>query len=156
MDFRHYKKMFNDKVPQWVNGTVFEGISLGEGYRYIYDSQRNGYGGYRPVNLYLLNDNDPSVFCCIVDQNGYINHFPGVLEGSWRDELEIPFEKKTRFNFGIYRFKEGKAQVAWTLQPDGRYFEDEDGFGAEHFDEITLHSYIDKSGNFLCPFSMDS
>ena len=155
MDFTHYSSLFNDDVPHWVTGTVFEGIKLGDGYRYIYDSQRNGYGGYRPVNLYLLRDSDPAFVCCIVDKEGYINRFPGVIEGRWKDELEMPFDMKARFSFRIYKFKDGRAQVAWTLQPDGRYFEDEDGFGAEHCDEITLCSYIDNNGNFLCPFSKE-
>ena len=155
MDFTHYSSLFHEEVPRWVNGTVFEGISLGEGYRYIYDSQRNGYGGYRPVNLYLLNDNDPGFACCIVNKHGCIMRFPGITDGPWRAGLEIPFDEKPKFNFSIYRFTDGKAQVSWTLQPDGRYFEDEDGFGAEPFCEITLHSYIDKCGNFLCPFSIN-
>jgi len=152
MDFTHLKRLFFPNVPQWVSGTVFSGIELGDGYRYIYDSVSNGYGGYRSVNLYLLNDNDPTFARCIVNEHGYIKNSPGIIEGDWKNELEMPFDGKVRFSFRIYRFKEGKAQVEWTLQPDGRYFEDEDGFGAEHCSEISLCSYMDKEGNFLCPF----
>ena len=72
MDFTHLKSLFSTNVPQWVSGTVFSGIELGDGYRYIYDSVSNGYGGYRSVNLYLLNDNDPAFARCIVNEQGYI------------------------------------------------------------------------------------
>jgi hypothetical protein len=48
--------------------------------------------------------------------------------------------------------EDGKAEVEWVLQPDGRYFEDEDGFGAENCEEITLYSYLDTNGVFTEPF----
>jgi len=50
--------------------------------------------------------------------------------------------------------KKFKDSVEWTLQPDGRYFEDEDGFGAENCEEITLYSYIDTNGIFTEPFKL--
>ena len=56
------------------------------------------------------------------------------------------------FRFWIYEYKDGKASVEWTLQPDGGYFEDEDGFGGENCEEITLCSHIDTNGIFTEPF----
>lgn len=110
-------------------------------------------GGYRMVDVYLLKTDDPSFKRCIVNKSGEIENFPGIEHGEWEKDLEIPLiGTKTQFRFWIYAFKDGKASVEWTLQPDGRYFADEDGFGWEHFDEITLYSSIDTDGYFTEPF----
>lgn len=56
------------------------------------------------------------------------------------------------YHFGINEFKEGVAYVSWTLQPDGRYYADEDGFGMEDDDEIDFYAFIDRQANILIPF----
>lgn len=127
-------------------------FKLGDGFYFEFDEVFNGYGGYRMINVYLLKIDEPSFKRCIVDGNGIIENFPGIEEGGWTKELEYPLSNKTQFRFWIYAFKDGKASVAWTLQPDGRYYEDEDGFGGENCEEITLYSYIDTNGIFTEPF----
>ena len=127
-------------------------FKLGEGYYYEFDEVPNGMGGYRKANVYLLNVDDPSFKRCIVNGSGRIQNFPGVVKGDWIKELEYPLDGKTRFRFAIYPYKDGRASVEWTLQPDGRYFEDEDGFGAEHLEEVILYSYLDLNGRFTEPF----
>ncbi len=126
--------------------------SLGDEKFFVCRETSNGFGGYRMIDLYLLKESDRSFCCCIIDSNGKICNFPGFVEGAWKRELEYPLDNKVRFAFWLYGFKDGTATVSWTLQPDGRYFEDEDGFGAEKFCEITLYSSIDENGNFICPF----
>ena len=125
---------------------------LGDGFYFEFDQVSNGLGGYRMINVYLLNVNDPSFQRCIVDRNSTIVNFPGIVEGDWKKNLEYPLSNRTQFRFWIYTFKDGKATVEWTLQPDGRYFEDEDGFGAEDCIEITLYSSLDTNGAFTEPF----
>lgn len=61
-------------------------------------------------------------------------------------ELHAPY------HFGINEFNDGIACVSWTLEPDGRYYADEDGFGMEDDDEITIYAFIDRSANILIPF----
>lgn len=110
-------------------------------------------GGYRMTDVYLLKIDDPSFKRCIVDKSGEIQNPLGIEDGEWKKELTIPLVgMKTQFRFWIYAYKDGKATVEWTLQPDGRYFADEDGFGWEKFDEITLFSCIDTNGLFTEPF----
>ena len=127
---------------------------LGDGYYWEWKDVYNGYGGYRHADVCLLNVNDPTFRRCIVDGNGNIQSFPGFEKGPWVKDLQFPLDRMVRFVFTIYGYKDGKALVSWTIQPDGRYFEDEDGFGAEHFDEICLYSYLDKEGKFTKPFSI--
>lgn len=127
-------------------------FKLGNGFYFEFDEVSNGMGGYRMINVYLLKLDDPTFNRCIVDESGMIENFPGVVDGDWKKELEFPLGRKTQFRFWIYEYKDGKAAVEWTLQPDGRYFEDEDGFGAENCEAITLWSYIDTKGFFTEPF----
>lgn len=125
---------------------------LGEGFYQEYEAVPNGMGGYRMINVYLLKTDDPSFKRCIVNKSGMFENFPGIVDGDWKNELEYPLDEKILFGFSIHGFKDGKASVEWTLQPDGRYFEDEDGFGGENCREITLYSYIDTNGSFTEPF----
>lgn len=52
----------------------------------------------------------------------------------------------------IYRFENGVAEVSWQLNPDGRYFMDDDGYGMTCDDEITIYGYIDRQGKVLVKF----
>ena len=46
--------------------------------------------------------------------------------------------------------------MLWEIQPDGRYWADGDGFGAESDYEIQLYSYLDVQGKFTAPFRIYS
>lgn len=56
------------------------------------------------------------------------------------------------YGFEIETFKNGIALVWWTLYPDGRYFEDEDGFGGEACNETTVYAFMDTLGRLVIPF----
>jgi len=127
-------------------------FKLGNGFYFEFDQVYNGYGGYRMTNVYLLKTDNPAFRRCIVDGEGKIQNFPGFKEGEWRKDLEFPLDHMVRFRFWIGQYKDGKASVSWTLQPDGRYFEDDDGFGAESCEEVSLYSYLDEDGKFTEPF----
>lgn len=52
---------------------------------------------------------------------------------------------------------EGKgAFILWRVQPDGRYYSDDDGFGAERQDEVELYAYTDDEGNNIGSFRIYS
>ena len=128
-------------------------FKLGNDFYWEFDEVSNGYGGYKTVNAYLLKTDDPSFRRCIVNQAGYIQNFPGFKDRSWETALEIPSgAERVIFAFWISPYQDGKARVRWLIQPDGRYFEDEDGYGAEHCDEIEVYSYLDEEGKFTEPF----
>ena len=127
-------------------------FQLGEGFYFTFAQVSNGYGGYRMINV-CLRKTDDAAFCrVIIDRAGRIVRFPGIRKGSWTKDLEYPLDRRVRFSFWIGGFQGGRACVSWTLQPDGRYFEDEDGFGAEHCQEITVYSWLDTDGRFTVPF----
>ena len=146
------QKLFRKSQGEHLSEYKEPRFKLGKGYYVEFDEVTNGMGGYRKINVRLLNIDDPSFHRCIVDGSGRIQNFPGIKDGDWKKELEFPLDHKVRFGFWIGGFQDGKALVSWTLQPDGRYFEDDDGFGGEDCEEITLYSYLNENGEFTEPF----
>ena len=44
--------------------------------------------------------------------------------------------------------------MIWQVQPDGMYWQDEDGYGMTPDEEILLYSFIDENGRFTEPFKL--
>lgn len=55
----------------------------------------------------------------------------------------------------IYGFHNGVSKVEWQLNPDGRYFMDEDGFGMTDDEEIAIYGKIDSNGRIVEKFKYD-
>ncbi len=53
----------------------------------------------------------------------------------------------------IYGFNNGVAEVEWQLNPDGRYYMDDEGFGMTNDEEISLWGKIDRTGKVVEPFT---
>ena len=84
-----------------------------------------------------------------------VNVHAGDIDFEKVNKLENPQNAHTltaEYNFLIWNFTNGVALVEWTLYPDGRFFEDENGFGGESCNETTIFGYIDTLGNVLIPF----
>lgn len=76
---------------------------------------------------------------------------------NWEDSTIKTYENSVRglwssYYLGGSDFKNGVALVSWTILPDGGYFADENGFGAEDNEEVNIHCYIDKKGKVIIPF----
>ena len=52
----------------------------------------------------------------------------------------------------VYGFHDGIAEVQWQINPDGRYYMDDDGFGMTDDEEISLWGKIDRAGNVVEKF----
>ena len=62
-------------------------------------------------------------------------------------------EMSAQFPTFIREFRKGVAEVSWQLNPDGRYYMDDDGFGMTSDDEeITVYGFIDSEMNVLVKF----
>lgn len=96
----------------------------------------------------------------IIDNDGCICDFPGFdiseedkrrLERSLEDgKLPVPV---VHFRTEFYsRKSDDRFLMIWEVQPDGRYWEDEDGFGGTSDPEVRLYSHIDELGRFTEPF----
>lgn len=93
----------------------------------------------------------------IIDKDGNIQNFPGV---EYTDVLNTELGKGTikpivKYEASFKKIDENFIMV-WTVRPDGRYWMDSWGFGAEDYESLTLYTYIDASGNFTMPFKLYS
>ena len=68
--------------------------------------------------------------------------------GAQRNAVEL----RAKYYFGVNSFEDGVASVDWTLEPDGRYYADEYGYGMTDDEEISFHAFIDRAGHILVPF----
>jgi len=90
----------------------------------------------------------------VVDKFGNIQHFPGIIEEDfWVKGLDNPrcLQPQIRFRTDFSKM-DGKIFMLWQIEPDGRYWEDEDGFGAENTVETYLYSWIGEDGRLAEPF----
>lgn len=132
---------------------VLEMLNVYEGYYFAYHFVPNGWGGYHPVNL-TFNHDEKGLHKTITDRRGMFLDFPGVEDGRWRNSLSHPFREQMEFVFHTGRpsNENDLLNFYWTVQPDGRYYADEDGFGMEDDKEIVLVTGMDRQGCFTRPF----
>lgn len=111
--------------------------------------------GWRGRDLYLVNTEARKAYH-LVDNEGNVRGFtlddidPSVFE---MEHAGSALVLQVRFaDMSVCNFENGKARVTWMLYPDGRYFADEDGFGMDDNDELTVCAIIDKHAHVLSPF----
>lgn len=74
------------------------------------------------------------------------------LEGLPQDAIDRVKDLNALFPTFVRRYEEGVAEVSWQINPDGRYYMDEDGYGMTDDEEITIYSYVDRAGKPLVKF----
>lgn len=77
----------------------------------------------------------------IVDRTGVIVGFPGV-EGLENISPQICFRTS------IETVPSGRFYMLWEVNPDGRFYSDESGFGMESGEKLRLYAFIDDEGRF--------
>ena len=74
------------------------------------------------------------------------------LNGLQQDAIDRAKALDAGFPTFIYNYKDGVAKVSWQINPDGRYYMDEDGYGMTNDKEITVYGFIDRAGKPLVKF----
>lgn len=94
----------------------------------------------------------------ILDSEGNIADFPGVeFCPTLKEELgNRAIEPQIKFEAKFEKSDDDKILMVWTVRPDGRYWMDSWGFGAEDYECVELYSCIDLEGNFTAPFKLYS
>lgn len=89
----------------------------------------------------------------IVDSLGTIQNFPGIVkEDFWVKEVAPNFlREQIRFRSEFEKRENGWIFL-WQMQPDGMYWADDGGFGADNDLEVVLYTYLDRNGDFTDPF----
>lgn len=94
----------------------------------------------------------------IVDKDGNICEFPGVeYTDKIKDELgKSIIEPIVKYQVLFEKIDDSRFIMVWTVRPDGRYWMDSWGFGAEDYESLSLYTYIDENGDFTKPFQLYS
>lgn len=89
----------------------------------------------------------------IVDSFGVIQNFPGIVkEDFWVKEVTPNFLKEQIRFRSEFEKRENGWIFLWQVQPDGMYWADDGGFGADNDLEVVLYTYLDLNGDFAGPF----
>ena len=92
----------------------------------------------------------------VIDRRGWIVDFPGlahpdVITTYYRGDLC----DRIRF-YSHFSLLGDRYALLWQIQPEGRYWEDDDGFGGTLDSEIILYARLDDTGAFIEPFRLYS
>ncbi len=108
------------------------------------------------VTEIIMENSRTGVRKTIVDDHGIIMDFPGLAHP---ELIELYCNgyvgKRIRFRSEISTLGDQYALI-WQIQPDGRYWEDDDGFGGTSDVEIDLYARINDAGYFIEPFHICS
>jgi hypothetical protein len=103
----------------------------------------------------LINEFTKEAIVLVDDHGNLVNFTKEDIDFVKVNQLENSFNAAklvAPYGFYVDPFINGVALVSWTLYPDGRYFEDEDGFGGENCRETTIYGFIDTHGRVKIPF----
>lgn len=140
---KHKPAPYVQKIPEGFPFTAF----------YTHGAHRYRRPGER-VDVSFV-DPQTGVSRRIIDNMGNICNFPGMIkEESWVRKVASKKYLKpvVRFRASFEKWDAENYIMLWEIQPDGRYWADEDGFGMENDEEITLYAFINQKGEFKGPF----
>lgn len=137
-------------TPIQVNQPEYDFTTPGYSQHVTFGRNRDG-----EVAAVVLNKPDEDYHKIIVNNKGCFENFPGIIQGKWTSYIEGKFDFDSGnicFRTSFQRLKKGGHRCLWEIQPDGRYWADDDGFGMRNDSEIILYADLDENGNFLSPF----
>lgn len=131
---------------------VYRTWDLGEGMAVLH---KNMQGWYKP--WFVIDHNKKNAFEFIDDWENLLTITEDDID--WKSLKKLPenaimMAQYLSFHFPsfIREFRNGVAQVDWQLNPDGRYYMDDDGYGMTPDVEINIHGFIDRNGHVLVKF----
>jgi len=106
----------------------------------------------------IFTNEEKNIHKQIIDCDGNILEFPGVeytdvLTEEWGNR---PIKSVVKYEAAFEKIDDNRLMMVWTVRPDGRYWMDSWGFGAEDYESLLLYSYIDSDGKFMMPFKLYS
>ena len=131
---------------------LYQTWDLGEGMAVLHKSMM---GWYKP--RFLLNHNKKTAIEFMDSDERLVTVTENDID--WTSLKKLPEDavfvaQCLSFHFPsfIRGFKNGVARVDWQLNPDGRYYMDDDGFGMTADEEIEIYGFIDTKGKVLVKF----
>lgn len=106
---------------------------------------------------YLLNEDTCRAYEIMDEERTFVNFTTDNID--WKSLESLPEYMKEQahrlsalYPSFILSFKNGVAEVSWQLNPDGRYYRDDDGYGMTDDEETTIYGFIDTEMNVLVKF----
>lgn len=131
---------------------VYNTWDLSEGMAVLH---KNFWGWYKP--WMVISHNKKVAFEFMDDHETLLTVTEDDID--WKSLKKLPEDaifraRRLSFHFPsfIRAFKNGVAQVDWQLNPDGRYYMDDDGFGMTDDEEINIYGFIDVEGKVVVKF----
>lgn len=131
---------------------VYNTWDLGEGMAVLH---KNFWGWYKP--WMVINHNKKTAFEFMDDSETLLTVTENDID--WKSLKKLPEDailraKYLSFHFPsfIRAFTNGVAQVDWQLNPDGRYYMDDDGYGMTDDEEINIYGFINTEGKVIVKF----
>ena len=144
-------KLNGDYLADMAQLEQCECYDWGENLLRVYDQERNGYfvnkatGKVRQIDIpgHLVGFSDEEIDFETLDtiphsHNAHSRRIDYARIGRWDN------------------CQNGIFALSWMLYPDGRYFEDEDGFGGEDNDELKVYCIMDDNLEVIRPFTVVS
>lgn len=150
-------KSFDEKMYMVLSAMDFnrEGYcvsEMGEGMSVI---EQSIWGWWK--QRYLIDHNNGRAYEIMDGNMNFVNFTTDDID--WDSINQLPEKAILRaqhmsaqFPTFIRKFANGIAEVSWQLNPDGKYYMDEDGYGMTDDKEITVYGYIDSEMNVLVKF----
>lgn len=106
----------------------------------------------------ILTNTDTGNKAKIIDADGMICNFPGIEPcDALCAEMNVDkIRPVVVYSTTFEKCENGHHKMIWTVRPDGRYWMDSWGFGAEDYEWVDLYAYIDENGQFTAPFKLHS
>ena len=146
------EKLYTLLQTETYKTDLYQTWDLGEGMAVLH---KNLMGWYKP--RFLLNHNKKTAIEFMDSDERLVTVTENDI--NWTSLKKLPEDavfvaQCLSFHFPsfIRGFKNGVARVDWQLNPDGRYYMDDDGFGMTDDVEIEIYGFIDKTGNVLVKF----
>lgn len=133
---------------------LYKTNDLGEGMGVVYQLIN---GWWKP--RYILNNNTKTAFEFMSRGQYLMTVKEEDIEWSTLKELPEDVQNNARTQFAMYPtfvegFSNGVARVRWQINPDGRYWMDDDGFGMTSDVEVEIYGYINKEGKVVGKFRL--
>lgn len=145
-----YKKLTEKSLSE----NLYKTDKLGEGMGVVYQLIN---GWWKP--RYILNNNTQTAF-------EFMSHSQYLLtveadDIEWNSLKKLPESvidnartQLAMFPTFVESFHNGVARVRWQINPDGRYYMDDDGFGMTCDKEVEIYGYINKEGKVVGKFRL--
>lgn len=145
-----YKKLSEKELPE----NLYEIRELGEGMAMVHQVIN---GWWKP--RYILNHNSKTAFEFMSHSQYLMTVEEEDIEWDTLKKLPEDIIEKARAQFAMFPtfvegFRNGVARVRWQINPDGRYYMDDDGFGMTNDEEVEIYGYINKDGRVVGKFRL--